>query len=236
MKLARVCLLSLACAGGAFAFGMVANAAIDLVIPPPKKVALEAAQPAAAPEQPAAAYALASTTSTPIDIAPIKVKTIPMLFREGEAEQPAAAAERIAAVPLPRPRPASAPAMAMAPSEGLSLAQQPGSRAISAATRKGAPDDGEVLGAAGIERMKTALALTAEQEEHWPAIAAELQALGKTLKAHKGRDGNVNVDNDTIQRLYWAAAPLITRLSYDQKQKVKQMAHVMGLRQVAEAL
>ncbi len=139
-------------------------------------------------------------------------------------------------MPLPRPRPASAPALALARSDGLSLAQQPGSRAISAATRKGAPDDGEVLGPAGIERMKMALALTAEQEEHWPAIAAELQALGKTLKAHKGHDGKINVDDDTIQRLYWAAAPLITRLSYEQKQKVKQMAHVMGLRQVAEAL
>ena len=108
--------------------------------------------------------------------------------------------------------------------------------AISAATRKGAPDDGEVLGAAGIERMKMALALTAEQEEYWPAIAAELRALGKALKTSKGRDGKINLDNDTIQRLYWAAAPLISRLSYEQKLKVKQMAHVMGLHQVAEAL
>jgi hypothetical protein len=232
MKSARVCLLSLACVGGAFAFGMVADAAIDLLIPAPGKTAAVAVvKPAEAAAQPAA-YALASTTSTPVDIAPVKVKTIPMLFRESEAGQPAA--ERLAAVPLPRPRPASAPALA--PADGLSLASQPGSMAISAATRKGAPDDGEVLGPAGIERMKMALALTAEQEEFWPAIAAELQALGKTMKAHKGRDGKINVDNDTIQRLYWAAAPLITRLSYEQKQKVKQMAHVMGLRQVAEAL
>jgi len=235
MKSARVCLLSLACVGGAFAFGMVANVAIDLVIPAPGKKAAAAVVKPAETQQPAVAYTLASTTSTPIDIAPVKVKTIPMLFRESEAAQPSVT-ERLAAVPLPRPRPASAPALAMAPSDGLSLAQQPGSRAISAATRKGAPDDGQVLGPAGIERMKMALALTAEQEEHWPAIAAELQALGKTLKAHKGHDGKINVDNDTIQRLYWAAAPLITRLSYEQKQKVKQMAHVMGLRQVAEAL
>lgn len=235
MKSARVCLLSLACVGGAFAFGMVANAAIDLVIPAPgKKAAVAAAKPAEAAEQPVA-YALASTTSASVDIAPIKVKTIPMLFRESEAEQPAVA-ERLAAVPLPRPRPASAPALAMAPTDATSVARQPGSMAIAAATRKGAPEDGEVLGAAGIERMKMALALTAEQEEFWPAIAAELQALGKTLKAHKGHDGKINVDNDTIQRLYWAAAPLISRLSYEQKQKVKQMAHVMGLRQVAEAL
>jgi hypothetical protein len=39
-----------------------------------------------------------------------------------------------------------------------------------------------------------------------------------------------------MQRLYWAAAPLITRLSYEQKLKVKQMARLMGLTQVAEAL
>ena len=84
--------------------------------------------------------------------------------------------------------------------------------------------------------MKTALALTAEQEEYWPAIAAELRALGKALKTAKGQSGNVTIDNDTMQRLYYAAAPLISRLSYEQKLKVKQMAHVMGLHQVAQAL
>ena len=127
--------------------------------------------------------------------------------------------------------------MAPATEVSASLAHQPGSMAIAAATRKGAPDDGEVLGAAGIERMKMALALTAEQEEFWPAIAAELRALGKTLKSNaRHNGGRVNLDQDTIQRLYWAAAPLITRLSYEQKMKAKQMAHVMGLKEVAEAL
>ena len=141
-----------------------------------------------------------------------------------------AAPQQTAAVPLPRPRPASAPITL----ENGELAYQPGSLAIALATRKPQPDDGEVLGAAGIERMKLALALTAEQEEYWPAIAAELRALGKLLKSQKGQ--NVSLDNDAIQRLYWAAAPLISRLSYEQKQKVKQMAHVMGLHQVAQAL
>ena len=234
MKL-RICLLSLACVGGAFAFGLVANAAIDLLMPQPAREATVATVAVAEPaDQPPASYALASTTSVPADFTPIKVKTIPMVYREDRISD--LAAERPVNVPLPRPRPASAPVLAMAAEGAIPIAHQPGSMAISAATRKGAPDDGEVLGAAGIERMRMALALTAEQEEFWPAIAAELQALGKTLKAHKGRDGKINVDQDTIQRLYWAAAPLITRLSYEQKQKVKQMAHVMGLRQVAEAL
>ena len=239
MKLVRVCLLSLACVGGAVAFGVVANAAIELMIPGSSRT-VAVAPKTAEPAQPVV-YALASTTSTPAEITPTKVKTIQMLFRDEQeqqkVEQPTASiSQRIGAVPLPRPRPASAPTMAMGPTDATSISRQPGAMAIAAATRKGAADDGEVLGTAGIERMRTALALTAEQEEFWPAIAAELQALGKTLKVHKGRDGKINVDNDTIQRLYWAAAPLITRLSYEQKQKVKQMAHVMGLHQVAQAL
>src|ERR1043165_7486754 len=184
MKSVQVCLLSLGCVGGAFAFGLAANAALDVIMPmgeevPVAKVAL--AKPAEE-AQPAPAYALASTTSTPVDLAPVKVKTVPMLYTQERAEV-AAAPQQQAAVPLPRPRPVSAPALAME----SDLAHQPGSLAIAAATRKPQPDDGEMLGVAGIERMKTALALTAEQEEYWPAIATELRALGKVIKAHKGQ-------------------------------------------------
>jgi hypothetical protein len=234
MKSAQVCLLSLGCVGGAFAFGLVANAALDLLVPMPQTAAavtVTAAKPVEEP-LPAPAYALASTTSTPVDFAPVKVKTIPINLADERPEPVAAPAapQRMANVPLPRPRPASAPITL----ENGELAYQPGSLAIALATRKPQLDDGEVLGTAGIERMKMALALTAEQEEYWPAIAAELRALGKLLKSHKGQ--NVSLDNDTIQRLYWAAAPLISRLSYEQKQKVKQMAHVMGLQQVAQLL
>jgi hypothetical protein len=238
MKLTRVGLLSLACVGGAFAFGVAANAALDLVMPVParKAEAVTVAKPAAEPAEQPAAYTLASATSTPADFAPIKVKTIPMVYREDRMAD--IAAELPVNVPLPRPRPASAP-MALASTGDTvgSIAHQPGTMAIAAATRKGDADDGEVLGAAGIERMKTALALTAEQEEYWPAIAAELRALGKAMKANaKHNGGKLSVDQDTIQRLYWAAAPLITRLSYEQKMKAKQMARLMGLNQVAEAL
>lgn len=244
MKSAQVCLLSLGCVGGAFAFGVVANAALDVIMPMPQhapaaKVAM--AKPAQEAQPAAPAYALASTASTPVDLAPtpIKVKTVPMLYTEERAEpaaapQPQAAAPvHQVAVPLPRPRPVSAPA-ALAMDTGESIAHQPGTLAIAAATRRPQADDGEVLGTAGIERMRLALALTAEQQEYWPAIATELRELGKVMKAQKGR--NVSLDNDTIQRLYWAAAPLISRLSWEQKEKVKQMAHLMGLHQVAAAL
>ena len=234
MKLTRICLLSLGCAAGAFAFGMAANAAIDLMMPAPEIEAAAAparpAPPVKAAEEPAA-FRLASTTSTPAEPGPVRIKTVPIVVRDGQFTEPTAEPARpVADVPLPRPRPAFAPA------PETSVARQPGSLAIAAATRKPAPDEGELLSAAGIDRMKMALALTAEQEEFWPAIAAELRALGKALKTAKGQSGNITIDNDTMQRLYFAAAPLISRLSYEQKLKVKQMAHVMGLHQVAQAL
>ena len=242
MKLMRFCVVSLGCLAGAVTFGVVANAAIDLMMPQgPKEIAfpavpiMAAAIPAEAASEQPASFALASATSTPVELGPVKVKVVPMVVRDGQfteqtAEAPTAPI-RAAAIPLPRPRPASAPT-----AETASLARQPGSLAISAATRKVNPEDGDPLGAAGIERMKMALALTSEQEEYWPAIASELRALGKAVKVAKGQAGNIQLDSDTMQRLYYAAAPLISRLSYEQKLKVKQMAHVMGLHQVAQAL
>ena len=60
---------------------------------------------------------------------------------------------------------------------------------------------------------------------------------GLGVDAHEHRPvAQPLVHPDTAQRLYWAAAPLITRLSYDQKQAVKQIALSMGLTEVAQAL
>jgi hypothetical protein len=245
MKLARICLLSLACVAGAVGFGVVANAAIDRLLPrdaslTPPVVAKTDTRTEIKTEQPVA-FALASATSMPVDLGPAKVKTLDILVRDGQfVEQTGdmtvaapAIESPVARVPLPRPRPANAPNA----DGNASIAHQPGSIAIAAATRKANPGDGEVLSPAGIDRMKMALALTAEQEEFWPAIAAELRAIGKALPKNVGKNGApVNVDKETMERLYWAAAPLITRLSYEQKQRVKQMARLMGLTQVAEAL
>jgi hypothetical protein len=242
MKLTRICVVSLGCVAGAFSFGVVANAALDLVMPAKATAVSDATAsvPVKAADEPVqgvqaqpASFALASVESRPVTLGPVgpaKVKTFVVHDRglaEAAANEPVATVTSAERIPLPRPRPSAAPHDGIA-----SVASQPGSLAIAAATRKIRSEDGEMLSAAGIDRMKTALALTAEQEEYWPAIASELQTLGKVLKGK----GEKHVDNDTMQRLYWAAAPLISRLSYDQKMKVKQMARVMGLNQVAEAL
>jgi len=57
MILTRICLISLGCVSAAMAFGIVANAAIDLVLPAPKQAASTvpakpAETPAKAPEAP----------------------------------------------------------------------------------------------------------------------------------------------------------------------------------------
>jgi hypothetical protein len=252
MKSARIGLLSLACVSGAVAFGVVANAAIDMVMP---TAASAVTGTVALPQRPAApimaatdegaqpapgGFALASVTSTPVDLGPVKVKTIPMIYREAAEETAAASAQarvRAAAVPLPRPRPATAPA---ASQQLASIAPQSAQMAIAAATKTGPSDENDPLSPASIDRIKTALALTSEQETYWPAVAAELKAIAKTQPhkhgVKKGQAAKIDVDPDTAQRLYWAAAPLITRLSYDQKQAVKQIALSMGLTEVAQAL
>ena len=251
MKSARIGLLSLACVSGAVAFGVVANAAIDMVMP---TAASAVTGSVALPQRPAApimaatdegaqpapgGFALASVTSTPVDLGPVKVKTIPMIYREAAEETAAASAQarvRAAAVPLPRPRPATAPAS----QQLASIAPQSAQMAIAAATKTGPSDENDPLSPASIDRIKTALALTSEQETYWPAVAAELKAIARTQpRKHgvkKGQAAKIDVDPDTAQRLYWAAAPLITRLSYDQKQAVKQIALSMGLTEVAQAL
>ena len=221
MKLTRICLISLACVSAAVAFGIVANVAIDLVLPAPKQVASMVPAPIVEAPVASATFELAAAATAPAEITPVRVKTI--AYREEPV------ADTPAVVPLPRPRPHTAPGI----DQVSSIARQPASMAIAAATRAN-PDNGDPLGAAGIERMKLALALTAEQEEYWPAIAAELHALGKAMQKSKGQ--KVSLDSEAIQRLYWAAAPLISRLSYEQKVKVKELAHVMGLHQVAAAL
>ena len=247
MKSIRVGLISLACVSGAIACGVVANAAIDMVLPASGRAQLTAtpqlpATPVTDAQPATGGFALASATSTPVDLGPVKVKTIPMLYETAAEPAAAPAAPRASArparVPLPRPR----PEIVSASDNVGSIARQPAALAIAVATKSALPaDEADPLSPASIDRIKMALALTAEQEEFWPAVAAELKAIAKTQPHKRGKKGaasaaKLDVDPETAQRLYWAAAPLITRLSYDQKVAVKQIARSMGLQEVAEAL
>jgi hypothetical protein len=240
MQLRRIVFLALAGLGGAFGFGVVANACIDMVWPSAGRAAAVTPAP----------MRLASVSSTPVrldpapaenvvgtaDIRPVKVKTIQMVLANPEPALPASAlpyaatnapapsAPVAAAMPRPRPAPHEATATRPAPAKPARPAEDA---------------DDLVLSNGQINRIKTALALTPDQEALWPAVAAELRSIAKQQPkraATKGHPPKLTVDPDSAQRLYAAATPLIMRLREDQKHTARQLALMLGLQEVAQAL
>jgi hypothetical protein len=92
-------------------------------------------------------------------------------------------------------------------------------------------DDGQIAG------LKGRLRLTSDQVEYWPAVEAALRdVVRKQLRGTKHvSGGKVNIDTNSaeVQKLIWAAMPLLMRLRDDQKSEVRKLARVIGLEQVA---
>jgi hypothetical protein len=102
---------------------------------------------------------------------------------------------------------------------------------------------GSVLNDAQIANIKRRLRLTPDQESLWPAVEVALRNVSYSKKAQEmkvasGRSAPmayVDPESADVQRLKYAALPLIMRLNEDQKQEVRSMAHVMGLDGVASS-
>jgi hypothetical protein len=224
MTVRRIAFIGLLGVGGAFGFGVIANACLDMMWPaaarPQATMALASASTRPAKLEPAPEDLVGST-----DIRPVKVKTIQMVLANPEPALPdsalayaAPAATAPVAAAIPKPRPAPAKAARSAPAEDA---------------------DNLVLSNGQIDRIKTALALTPDQEALWPAVAEELRMIAKQQPkrtATRGHPPKLTVDPDSVQRLYAAAAPLIMRLREDQKHTARQLALMLGLQEVAEAL
>lgn len=117
-------------------------------------------------------------------------------------------------------------------------APRPVSAAKPVAVRRPLERPGHLLDDAQIASIKARLNLTPEQERMWPAVEAALrnvaythaqQARGQGLTA----DAFQAVDPDSVQDLKSAATPLILSFSDEQKEEVRNLAHVMGLDQLA---
>ena len=96
-------------------------------------------------------------------------------------------------------------------------------------------DDGAIAG------LKTRLRLTDDQIGYWPAVESALREVARTQLRHNSkhaRTGKVNIDVNSpeVQKLIWAATPLIMRLRADQKAEVRKLARIMGLEQVAQQI
>jgi hypothetical protein len=103
----------------------------------------------------------------------------------------------------------------------------------------GANRAGYILDDAQIASIKGRLHLTPDQERMWPAVEAALRnmAYKRTQQAAvHGAARNVQaaaVDPQAVDGLKSAAVPLIMSFSSEQKEEVRNLAHVMGLDQLA---
>jgi hypothetical protein len=95
-------------------------------------------------------------------------------------------------------------------------------------------DDGQIAG------LKGRLRLTSDQVEYWPPVEAALRDVVRTqLRGSKNVfGGKINIDTNSpeVQKLIWAAVPLLMRLREDQKGEVRKLARVIGLEQVASQI
>lgn len=149
----------------------------------------------------------------------------PMLPAATTAEQPAAS-EAAAVAPEPQ-KPQQVAAVATAPEKPKRSAPPP--------EPSNMLDDGAIAG------LKTRLRLTEDQLGYWPAVESALREVARTQLRHSKKQmqtGKVSIDVNSpeVQRLIWAATPLIMRLRADQKNEVRKLARILGLEQVAQQI
>jgi hypothetical protein len=150
------------------------------------------------------------------------------------------------ATPAPVPRVAQTASLDSAPAptgNGLDPAPRPLAGEVAKASARAhaaaANRAGYILDDAQIASIKARLHLTPDQERMWPAVEAALRNMAykrtQQAAAH-GAARNMQaaaVDPQAVDGLKSAAVPLIMSFSSEQKEEVRNLAHVMGLDQLA---
>jgi hypothetical protein len=105
---------------------------------------------------------------------------------------------------------------------------------------KAAPKQQVLFNDAQLASIKARLRLTRDQEAYWPQVEAALRAISwkiatqsKGVVSGKQQAQMIDPSSPEVARLKSAAFPLIMSMREDQKQEVRQLAHTMGLKQVA---
>jgi hypothetical protein len=132
--------------------------------------------------------------------------------------------------------PASAAHPAAEPTRPSANMAKPAKTAAAAARAPAANRSPYLLDDAQIASIKARLHLTPDQQQMWPAVEAALRniAYRRTQLAREGGGANVqSLDPNAVQGLKTAAVPLIMSFNEEQKEEVRNLAHVMGLDQLA---
>lgn len=148
------------------------------------------------------------------------------------AAPPKAPAEELAPSAAPAgPKHASLTPLAPAPAPQQ---QKPKPASTPPSATSGILDDQQIAG------LRGRLRLTSEQAEYWPAIEEALRDVVRTQfrgrHVARGSKPNIDVNSPEVQKLIWAAMPLLMRLRDDQKNEVRKLARVIGLEQVASQI
>jgi hypothetical protein len=109
-------------------------------------------------------------------------------------------------------------------------------------TKAAPPKPAVLFNDAQLASIKARLKLTPSQEAYWPNVEAALRAISwkiatqsKGIVTGKQQAQMIDPNSAEVAKLKSAAFPLIMSMREDQKQEVRQLAHTMGLKQVATA-
>jgi hypothetical protein len=199
-------------------------------------------QPMAPSSPAAAAVATAGVTDDNQVVGPPMQLHLAALEQPGRAPVAVASAQQ-ASAPAAQPSPAKPVAVAPAPRQSVTAAAQANVAKLAAAAHRALNErPGFVLNDAQIASIKLRLHLTPDQEEMWPAVEAALRNLAYTrAREARGKSGVVanaqiaqaDPNSPEVQGLKSAAIPLLMSFSSEQKDEVRNLAHVMGLDQLA---
>ena len=157
------------------------------------------------------------------------------------AAAPQALAQQASAAQLPTPQaPLQMASAEQALPQPAPAAKRPNIKpAVAAVHNRDDRAAGLMLNDAQIASIKTRLHLTPDQEQMWPAVEAALRNIAYTRSREAQRHGapaNTQVasaDGVDVRDLKSAAIPLIMSFNSEQKDEVRNLAHVMGLDQLA---
>lgn len=184
----------------------------DLALFSPEPMLPETRQQPSPPLQPQPEPAKISASLAPAQNAPARVVPVAL---SAPAKREARVVTAMASRPAPKPEADAAP--------------------------RHANRSGFLLNDAQIASIKTRLHLSRDQEEMWPAVEAALRNIAYAKAQSARRPGetrgtevaSLDPDSAAVQGLKSAAVPLIMSFSDDQKNEVRNLAHVMGLDKLA---
>lgn len=217
----------------ALAITVGAGAYVAFVSSPAMPVAQGRTAPVLVKERMASSAALAPVAPLPEAARPSGLRVGALPATDAATSRPPRLVDPPPAPP-PQARPHAVPPPAAVAPEQIAPARPP--RPAAPAVQRPDPRYGQVLTIERIAYLRAGLRLRPEQLPHWGAVEAALRAIAQEQAAQIRRGQPPDVQQAAIERLYWAARPLLGTLNEVQKERVRALARSLGYAQVASMI